>query len=64
MHTLLEQLDPAIAVLLIEHDMDVAFTFAERLTVLHHGRVLTEGHRDEVSANSDVQKIYLGTLTD
>ena len=37
MHALIEQLDPAIAVLLIEHDMDVAFSFAERITVLHKG---------------------------
>ena len=64
MQNLLEQLDPGIAVLLIEHDMDVAFTFAQRVTVLHHGRVLTDGHRDEVSANPDVQQIYLGTPAD
>jgi branched-chain amino acid transport system ATP-binding protein len=62
MHTLIEQLDPGIAVLLIEHDMDVAFSFAERITVLHHGRVLTAGRRDEVSANRTVQEIYLGTV--
>jgi branched-chain amino acid transport system ATP-binding protein len=64
MQGLLEQLDPGIAVLLIEHDMDVAFTFAQRVTVLHHGRVLTDGHRDEVSANPDVQQIYLGMPAD
>lgn len=57
---LLEQLDPAIAVLLIEHDIDVAFRFADRVTVLEQGRVLFEGHRDEVSANAGVQEIYLG----
>ncbi|MBI4887092.1 MAG: ABC transporter ATP-binding protein [Acidobacteria bacterium] len=60
MHALLDALDPAIAVLLIEHDMDVAFAFARRITVLHQGRVLTEGSRDEVSANRSVQQIYLG----
>ena len=48
MRALLETLDPAIAVLLIEHDMDMAFAFAERVTVLHQGRVLAEGSRDEV----------------
>jgi branched-chain amino acid transport system ATP-binding protein len=64
MHALIEQLDPAIAVLLIEHDMDVAFSFAERITVLHQGRVLTAGHRDEVSANRTVQEIYLGTVSE
>ena len=64
MHAILEALDPAIAVLLIEHDMDIAFGFAERVTVLHQGRVLTEGHKDEVSANPDVQQIYLGVQTE
>jgi branched-chain amino acid transport system ATP-binding protein len=63
MHAILEKLDRSIAVLLIEHDMDIAFAFAERITVLHHGRVLTGGTRDEVSADRRVQQIYLGTLT-
>jgi len=60
MQAILEQLDPAMAVLLIEHDMDIAFAFAERVTCLFQGRVLTEGHKDEVSANREVQQIYLG----
>ncbi len=64
MHAILEQIDRSIAVLLIEHDMDIAFAFAERVTVLHQGRVLTEGGRDEVSANPAVQQIYLGTHAD
>jgi branched-chain amino acid transport system ATP-binding protein len=64
MHAILEQIDRSIAVLLIEHDMDIAFAFAERVTVLHQGRVLTEGGRDEVSANPAVQQIYLGTQGD
>ena len=64
MHDILEKIDPSIAVLLIEHDMDIAFAFAERVTVLHQGRVLTEGSRDEVSANPAVQEIYLGTHAD
>jgi branched-chain amino acid transport system ATP-binding protein len=60
MRGLLEALDPAIAVLLIEHDMDVAFGFAERVTVLYQGRVLTEGHKEEIRANDLVRQIYLG----
>ncbi len=56
----LDRLDRAIAVLMIEHDMDVAFGFAETVTVLDQGRVLFEGSRDEVSANPAVQRIYLG----
>ncbi len=62
MRSLLEQLDPSIAVLLIEHDMDVAFSFAARVTVLHQGRVLADGSRDEVSANDLVQQAYLGAV--
>lgn len=54
-------LDPSITVLLIEHDMDVAFEVAERVSVLHLGRVLTEGTPDEIRANRQVQEIYLGT---
>ena len=61
MLALLQKLDPATAVLLIEHDMDIAFGFAEHVTVLAQGRVLTQGHRDEIAANRDVQQIYLGT---
>ena len=62
MRRLLETLDPAIAVLLIEHDMDMAFAFAERVTVLHQGRVVAEGSSDQVGANRMVQDIYLGTV--
>ena len=45
---------------MIEHDMDVAFGFAETVTVLDQGSVLFEGRKDEVSANERVQHIYLG----
>jgi branched-chain amino acid transport system ATP-binding protein len=62
MRELIERLDRSIAVLLIEHDMDVAFSFAERVTVLHQGRVLADGSRDEVSANELVQQAYLGAI--
>src|SRR5688572_15810883 len=60
MLALLQKLDPATAVLLIEHDMDIAFGFAEHVTVLAQGRVLVEGHRDAISTNPEVQQIYLG----
>jgi ABC-type branched-subunit amino acid transport system ATPase component len=62
MRGLLEQLDPSIAVLLIEHDMDVAFSFATRVTVLHQGKVLADGTKDEVGTNDLVQQAYLGTV--
>jgi branched-chain amino acid transport system ATP-binding protein len=61
MQDLLHALDPSIAVLLIEHDMDMAFRFAEQVTVLFQGRVLAQGHKDEIRANRDVQEVYLGS---
>jgi branched-chain amino acid transport system ATP-binding protein len=60
---IIRSLDPAITVLLIEHDMDVAFEVAERITVLHFGKVLAEGTREEIRANPEVQSIYLGVGT-
>jgi branched-chain amino acid transport system permease protein len=62
MQALLHDLDRSIAVLLIEHDIDVAFGFAERVTVLYQGRVLIEGPKEVVSANRTVQESYLGLL--
>jgi len=43
-----------------EHDMDVVFAVAQRITVLHQGTVLAEGVPAEVRANGDVQRVYLG----
>jgi branched-chain amino acid transport system ATP-binding protein len=57
---LLKKLDPSITILLIEHDMDVAFEFAETITVLYQGKFLTEGTKEEIRNNSTVQEIYLG----
>jgi branched-chain amino acid transport system ATP-binding protein len=57
---LLKKLDPSITILLIEHDMDVAFEFAEKITVLYQGKFLTEGTKEEIRSNSTVQEIYLG----
>jgi branched-chain amino acid transport system ATP-binding protein len=57
---LLMKLDPRITVLLIEHDIDVAFGFADTVTVLCQGKVLAQGHRDEISTDRNVQEIYLG----
>jgi branched-chain amino acid transport system ATP-binding protein len=60
MARLLRALDPAITVLMIEHDMDIALEMAERVTVLHYGRVIADGRRDDVKANPLVREIYLG----
>jgi branched-chain amino acid transport system ATP-binding protein len=47
-------------ILLIDHDMDVTFEIAEKVMVLHFGRVLAFGSPDEVKMNSQVQEIYMG----
>jgi branched-chain amino acid transport system ATP-binding protein len=49
-----------VSVLLIEHDMDLVFSFADRMTVLVNGTVLTEGTPEEIEANPDVKAVYLG----
>jgi branched-chain amino acid transport system ATP-binding protein len=56
----ISRLDPNITVLIIEHDMDVVFRFASRITVLVAGAVLTEGTPDEISADERVRSVYLG----
>ena len=61
MTALLKKLDPAITLLVIEHDMDVAFALTDRITVLHYGKVVADGLSHEVKANALVQEIYLGT---
>jgi ABC-type branched-subunit amino acid transport system ATPase component len=53
-------LDPDIAVLLIEHDMDVVFRFAREITVLVQGAVFTQGSPAEIQANPQVRDVYLG----
>ena len=50
-----------VSVVLIEHDMDLVFSFANRMTVLVNGAVLTEGTPDEISSNPEVKAVYLGT---
>jgi branched-chain amino acid transport system ATP-binding protein len=57
---LIHALDPALTLLIIEHDMDVAFEVATEVTVLHNGQVLAQGSRDEIKANSTVRDVYLG----
>jgi branched-chain amino acid transport system ATP-binding protein len=49
-----------LSVLFTEHDMDVVFAVADRIMVLHQGRVIAEGKPDEVRASAEVQRVYLG----
>ena len=57
---LVESLGAAVTVLLVEHDLDVVFRLATRVTVLHLGRVLADGTPDEVRADETVRRAYLG----
>jgi branched-chain amino acid transport system ATP-binding protein len=57
---LLAAIPREVTVVMIEHDMDVALEFAERITVLHFGRVVVEGTRAEVVADPHTREIYLG----
>jgi branched-chain amino acid transport system ATP-binding protein len=49
-----------VTILFIEHDMDLVFRFAERITVLVGGRLLTEGTPEEISRDHRVREVYLG----
>ena len=60
MTALLKKLDGGITLLVIEHDMDVAFELTDRVTVLHNGKVVADGSGDEVRADALVREIYLG----
>ena len=53
-------LDPDIAILIIEHDMDVVFRFARQITVLVAGAVFTEGTPAQIAADESVRAVYLG----
>jgi branched-chain amino acid transport system ATP-binding protein len=50
-----------LALLFTEHDMDVVFTFAERIIVMNRGRLIAEGSPDQVKANEEVRAVYLGS---
>jgi branched-chain amino acid transport system ATP-binding protein len=59
-HDVLEKLPKDIAILIIEHDMDVVFRFAKEITVLVQGRILTHGAPQQIAANPEVRSVYLG----
>jgi branched-chain amino acid transport system ATP-binding protein len=58
--TLIRELRSSCAIMLIEHDIDVVFAIADRITVLHQGRVIASGVPAEVRASEAVQEAYLG----
>jgi branched-chain amino acid transport system ATP-binding protein len=57
----LTRLDPKLAILLIEHDMDVVFDVAQKISVLHFGELLETGTPEQIKKSRRVQEIYLGT---
>ena len=66
-HTILDiiaALPPDVTVLLIEHDMDLVFSFADRISVLVNGALLVEGPPNEVARDPQVKAVYLGEGAD
>ena len=57
---MIRSLPREVTILMIEHDMDVAFDLADRVTVLHQGRLIAEGNPDVIRNNPQVNDIYLG----
>ncbi|HSV82854.1 MAG TPA: ABC transporter ATP-binding protein [Ramlibacter sp.] len=57
---LLAGIPRSIAILMIEHDMDVALQFAEKISLLHYGKLIVEGTRGEVAAHPRTREVYLG----
>jgi branched-chain amino acid transport system ATP-binding protein len=59
-YALLCSIDREITVVMIEHDMDVALAFADRITLLHYGEVITVGTRQQVVDDPRTRELYLG----
>jgi branched-chain amino acid transport system ATP-binding protein len=59
-HQLLLAIPRDVTMVMIEHNMDVALEFAERITLLHFGEVIVEGTRAEVVADPSTREVYLG----
>lgn len=60
MTNLIQTLPRSLTMLIVEHDMDVIFSLADRITVLHYGQVVASGEPDAVRRDPNVQEIYLG----
>jgi branched-chain amino acid transport system ATP-binding protein len=57
---MIRSLPREITILMIEHDMDVAFEIADRVTVLHQGRLIAEDGVEAIRNHPKVREIYLG----
>ncbi|OPX37839.1 MAG: ABC transporter ATP-binding protein [Desulfobacteraceae bacterium 4484_190.1] len=60
----IKRLTEGKTVVVIEHDMDVVFSLADRITVLHHGTILATGSPREIRENQRVKDAYLGAMED
>ena len=60
MIALVRSLPKSLALLIIEHDMKVVFSLADRITVLYYGEVLASGSQQEIQGNPKVREVYLG----
>jgi branched-chain amino acid transport system ATP-binding protein len=59
---LIASLERSLTIVIVEHDMDVVFRLADRISVLHEGRVLAEGTPDAVRGDRVVNEVYLGKV--
>ena len=59
----IERLPADIALLIIEHDMDLVFRLAQRITVMVQGSVLVEGSPEAIARDPEVRRVYLGERT-
>jgi branched-chain amino acid transport system ATP-binding protein len=57
---LIGSLPRSLSLLMIEHDMQVVFSVADRITVLYYGKILASGSPPEIQANARVREVYLG----
>ena len=57
---LIKKISATVTVLLIEHNMDVVMSIADKITVLHFGEIIAEGDKQSIQRNPIVQKAYLG----
>lgn len=57
---LIKRLSETVSIVLVEHDMEVVMGIADRISVFHHGQIIADGTPDEIRADADVQRVYLG----
>ncbi len=60
---MIQELLKDVTLLIIEHDMQIAFALAERIIVLHQGTIVADGKPEEIKTNPRIKEIYLGTVS-